>query len=144
VTPGYWNRPELNAQRRAHGWFRTNDIGRRHADGSVDFLGPKGRMIKSGAENIYLVEVEACLRQHPAVQDVAAIGVPDPDWGHSVRAVVQLRPGHSAGEADIVEHCRARIASYKKPRSVVFVSELPRAGFAVDLAKVAEMHGQPL
>ena len=129
---GYWNRPEENAVRARDGWHHTNDLGRREADGTVTFVGPKGRMIKSAAENIYPVEVERCLATHDAVADVAVIGVPDTRWVQSVKAIVVLRDGATATADELVEHCRARIASYKKPRSVEFVDVLPRQGFAVD------------
>ena len=89
-------------------------------------------MIKSAAENIYPAEVEGCLKQHEAVADAAVIGVPDPTWTQSVKAVVVLRDGAPATEDEIIAHCRDRIASYKKPRTVEFVAALPRDGFAVD------------
>lgn len=132
VMNGYWNRPELNEQRARRGWHHTNDVGRREADGTISFVGPKTRMLKSAAENIYPAEVEQCLREHPAVADAAVIGVPDPTWVQSVKAIVVLRPGTSATSADLVEHCRSRIASYKKPQAVELVDVLPRVGLAVD------------
>ncbi|MDB5393864.1 MAG: hypothetical protein JWM91_1370 [Rhodospirillales bacterium] len=141
VSPGYWNRPELNVQRQGQGWHRTTDLGRRETDGSISFVGPKGQLIKSAAENIYPAEVEACIRRHPAVKDVGVIGVPDPTWVQHVKAIVVLKPDRSATEADIIEHCRALIASYKKPRIVTFVAELPRVGFAIDYAKLNANHG---
>ncbi len=126
VMQGYWRRPEINAQRQRNGWHYTNDLGKREPDGSISFVGPKTQMIKSMAENIYPAEVEGCIRQHPAVADCGIIGVPDDKWVQSVKAIVQLKPGQTATDEDIIEHCRARIASYKKPRHVVFVSALPR------------------
>jgi long-chain acyl-CoA synthetase len=132
VMNGYWNRPELNAERARGGWHHTNDLGRREADGTISFVGPKTRMIKSAAENVYPAEVEQCLREHPAIADAAVIGVPDPTWVQNVKAVVVLHPGARVTEAELVEHCRARIASYKKPRTVEVVEALPRQGFAVD------------
>jgi acyl-CoA synthetase (AMP-forming)/AMP-acid ligase II len=141
VSPGYWNRPELTVQRQGQGWHRTTDLGRREADGSLSFIGPKGQLIKSAAENIYPTEVEACIRRHPAVKDVGVIGVPDAVWGQHVKAIVVLKPGESATEAAIVEHCRTLIASYKKPRIVVFTDALPRAGFAIDYTRLNADHG---
>jgi long-chain acyl-CoA synthetase len=126
VMCGYWNRPELNAERQRGGWHHTNDLGRREEDGSLSFVGPKTQMIKSGAENIYPAEVEGCLRRHPAVADAAIIGVPDPLFTQSVKAIVALKPGAAATPAELVEHCRAHMASYKKPRVVEFVDALPR------------------
>ena len=132
VMNGYFNRHELNAERQAGGWHHTNDLGRLEPDGSLTFVGPKTRLIKSAAENIYPTEVEGCLRAHPAVADAAVIGVPDPTWGQNVTAVVVLREGARASAEDIIAHCRQTIASYKKPKTVEFVDALPRQGFAVD------------
>jgi long-chain acyl-CoA synthetase len=84
-------------------------------------------MIISGGENIYSVQVEEAVNQHPSVLECAVIGVPDDEWGESVKAFVVLKPGTSATESDIVETARAHLASYQKPRSVEFVPELPKA-----------------
>ena len=117
VMNGYWNRPEENARRQRGGWHHTNDLGRREADGSITFIGPATRMIKSAAENIYPAEVEGCVAKHPAVAECAVIGVPDAQWTQSVKAIVVLNEGESATAEEIIEHCRAHIASYKKPRT---------------------------
>jgi acyl-CoA synthetase (AMP-forming)/AMP-acid ligase II len=132
VGNGYHNRPELNRQRLAGGWWHTNDLGRREVDGTVSFVGPKTRIVKSAAENIYPAEVEACIARHPAVKECAVIGVPDKVWTQSVKAIVVLRDGEAVTAADIIEHCRVSIASYKKPRTVDFLDALPRQGWAVD------------
>ncbi len=132
VMNGYWNRPEETARRRRGGWHHTTDLGRREADGTITFIGPATRMIKSAAENIYPAEVEGCIAKHAAVAECAVIGVPDERWTQSVKAIVVLKQGGTATAEEIVEHCRARIASYKKPRTVEFVEKLPRQGFAVD------------
>ncbi|HEX5615764.1 MAG TPA: AMP-binding protein [Acidimicrobiia bacterium] len=132
VMRGYWNRPELDRARRRGGWHLTNDLGRYESDGTFTFVGPKSRMLKSGAENIYPAEVEACLRAHPAVADCAVIGAPDATWVQHVVAIVVRRDGTSVTDAELIEHCRTRIASYKKPRRVEFVDVLPRVGSAVD------------
>ena len=89
-------------------------------------------MLKSAAENIYPVEVENCLKTHPAVADCAVIGVPDPQWVQSVKAIVVLAPGASVTGDELVAHCKDRMASYKKPKSIEFVVELPRSGFVID------------
>jgi long-chain acyl-CoA synthetase len=125
VMRGYWNRPDETVRRFRNGWHHTNDLGRREPDGSLTFIGPKARMIKSAAENIYPAEVENCIRLHPAIAACAVIGIPDPAWSQQVVAIVVLRDGASANADDIIEHCRARIASYKKPRRVEFVDALP-------------------
>jgi len=142
VMNGYWRRPELNAQRHRSGWHHTNDLGRREADGSLTFIGPKMQMIKSGVENIYPAEVEACIRRHPAVADCGIIGVPDPRWIQTIKAIVALRPGTEARPADIIEHCREHIASYKKPSSVEFRDSIPRtATGGVDYKLLDEQYG---
>jgi acyl-CoA synthetase (AMP-forming)/AMP-acid ligase II len=132
VMNGYWNRPEENDRRFRNGWHHTNDLGRREVDGSITFIGPATRLIKSAAENIYPAEVERCIAEHPGVRECAVIGTPDDTWVQSVLAVVACETGHELTADEIVEHCRARLASYKKPRRVEFVDALPRAGFAVD------------
>jgi acyl-CoA synthetase (AMP-forming)/AMP-acid ligase II len=86
----------------------------------------KKDMIISGGENIYSWEVEEALRAHPDVADVAVIAVPDEVWGESVKACVQMRPGRSASEVELIDYTRSKIASYKKPRSIDFVQSLPR------------------
>jgi acyl-CoA synthetase (AMP-forming)/AMP-acid ligase II len=142
VMRGYWNRPELNAQRQRNGWHHTNDLGRREADGSLSFVGPKTQMIKSGAENIYPAEVEGCLRRHPAVADAAIIGVPDPSYTQSVKAIVQLRGGAACTPTELIEHCRAHLASYKKPKAIEFIDALPRTKVgAVDYRALDERFG---
>jgi long-chain acyl-CoA synthetase len=141
VMTGYHDRPDVNAERQAGGWHHTNDLGRREPDGSISFVGPKTRLIKSAAENIYPAEVEGCISRHRAVAEAAVIGVPDPKWTQSVKAVVVLKSDATATAEDIIEHCRASIASYKKPRSVEFIDRLPRQGFAVDYDALDERFG---
>jgi long-chain acyl-CoA synthetase len=137
VMNSYYNRPAENAERSTDGWHHSNDLGRRETDGSVTFIGPRTTMIKSAAENIYPAEVEAALRTHPAVADVCVIGIPDGQWVQSVRAVVVLKDGETVTDIDLIEHCRSLIASYKKPKSVVFADSMPRtAAGALDRAAV--------
>jgi acyl-CoA synthetase (AMP-forming)/AMP-acid ligase II len=142
IMNGYWNRPELNAQRQRNGWHHTNDLGRREADGTLTFIGPKTQMIKSGAENIYPAEVEGALKRHPAVADAAIIGVPDPRFVQSVKAIVVSKPEAQVSAEELIEHCRAQLASYKKPRFVEFTERLPRtpAG-AVDYRALDAAYG---
>jgi acyl-CoA synthetase (AMP-forming)/AMP-acid ligase II len=95
-------------------------------------VGPKTRLIKSAAENIYPAEVEGALRSHPDVADCAVIGVPDKQWTQSVTAIVVAREGTAPTADALIAHCRERIASYKKPRHVELVDAIPRHGFVVD------------
>jgi acyl-CoA synthetase (AMP-forming)/AMP-acid ligase II len=142
VHLGYWNRPEINEQRFRFGWWHTTDLGRREPDGTISFLGTTTRMLKSGAENIFPAEVENCLEAHPAVREAAVIGVPNERWAQDVKAVVVLHEGATASADDIVRHCRERIASYKKPKTVEFVGALPRtAAFGKDYAALDDRFG---
>lgn len=141
VGAGYWNRPELNERRCRGGWWHTGDVGRREADGSLTFVGPMTRMIKSGKENIYPAEVERCLREHPDVADAAVLGVPDAEWEQAVKAVVIPAAGTELTAEEIIAHCRRRIASYKKPKLVVFAEELPLEGGRVDRDELDRLYG---
>lgn len=141
VTNGYHNRPALNAEKFRGGWWHTGDLGRRHPDGSISFVAPLTRIVKSAAENIYPAEVEGCLNQHPAVREAAIIGVPDPRWTQRVLAVVVLQPGADVAGEELIEHCRAHIASYKKPSIVEFSDELPRKGWTVDYDELDRRYG---
>ncbi|WP_329522018.1 AMP-binding protein [Spirillospora sp. NBC_01491] len=125
------------------GRHRTGDLGIRHPDGTLDFLGPIQEVIKTGMENVYPAEVEIALKRHPAVADACVFGVPDPRWGQSVRAAVELTGGAECDPADLIEHTRRHIASYKKPRSVAIAARLPRtAGGGLDRAAIREKWGQ--
>ena len=142
VMNGYLNRNDENNRRSRDGWHRTNDLGKRLEDGSIAFVGPKTTMIKSGVENIYPAEIEACLRQHPAVNDVCVIGVPDPKWEQNVKAIVVLKEAEAASDTALIEHCRERMASYKKPKLITFVTQLPRGPDGqLDRQKVDDEHG---
>ncbi len=141
VMAGYWNRSEENAYRQAGGWHHTRDLGRREPDGTISFVGPATQMVKSAAENIYAAEVEGALNSHPAVKESAIIGVPDPKWVQNVKAIVVLHDGQRATADELIDYCRARIASYKKPKTVEFTDALPRAGFAIDYRALDERYG---
>jgi long-chain acyl-CoA synthetase len=118
---GYYERPDLSARRERDAWHHTNDLAHREEDGSLTWLGSMGRLIKSGGENIYPAEVEACIKTHPAVADCEVIGFVDPEWGQTVKAVVVLTPGAIASVIDVEDHCRSRLASYKRPRVIEIV-----------------------
>lgn len=124
---GYWNRPEETAKTiDADGWLHTGDAGYMDADGYVFIHDRVKDMIISGGENVYPAEVENALCEHPAIAEVAVIGVPDAKWGEAVKAVVVLRPGASLTEAELIDWARPRIAGFKAPKSVDFASVLPR------------------
>ncbi|MEV0403609.1 AMP-binding protein [Actinoallomurus sp. NPDC050550] len=141
VFSGYWNRPELNAAKAAGGWHHTGDLGRREPDGTLTFIGPRLRMIKSANENIYPAEVERALKSHEAVADAAVIGVPDPEWGQNVKAIIVLKDDAALTPEDVVEHVRSRIASYKKPRHVEFTESIPKKGYTPDYDALDAAYG---
>lgn len=126
VMKSYWNRPEASAEALRGGWYHTGDVGYLDADGYLYIQDRLKDMIISGGENIYPAEVERALGDHPAIAESAVIGVPDPKWGESVKAVVVLRPGQQVNEADIIAFTRGKIAAYKCPKSVDFATTLPR------------------
>ena len=126
LMSGYWNRHTLSLAVTRDGWFRTGDAGFIDDEGYLFIADRLKDMIISGGENIYSREVEDALMSHPAVQEACVTGVPDPEWGESVKAWIVLRDGQQAGAAELIGHCRTLIASYKKPRFVEFTPDLPR------------------
>jgi malonyl-CoA/methylmalonyl-CoA synthetase len=127
VFTGYWNRPDATAEAfSADGWFKTGDLGWRSEDGYYTITGRARELIISGGYNIYPREVEDVLAEHPAVSEVAVLGAPDADLGEQVVAVIVPKGGQTPDAAEIIAFCRERLASYKKPRQVVFVDSLPR------------------
>ena len=125
--PGYWKLPEATASTIGDdGWLRTGDAGYLDEDGYLFIHDRVKDMIISGAENIYPAEVESAVYGHPAVAEVAVIGIPDEKWGEAVKAVVALKPGMTATPDDIIAFARGRIAAFKAPKSVDFIDALPR------------------
>ncbi|MBV8684350.1 MAG: AMP-binding protein [Caulobacteraceae bacterium] len=110
----------------ADGYFRTGDVGRLDEEGYLFITDRAKDMIVSGGVNIYPAEIEAAILTHPAVQDVAVIGVPNEEFGEEVKAFCELKPGQAAAPDDIAEHCKTALASYKRPRTIEIVAELPR------------------
>lgn len=126
VFVGYWNKPEASADALRDGWFYTGDLATCDDDGYYRIVDRKKDMIVSGGENVYASEVEQVMHRHPAVGEVAVIGVPDEKWGESVTAVVAVKPGAEVVEADLIAWTRDQIAHFKSPRAVHFVQALPR------------------
>jgi acyl-CoA synthetase (AMP-forming)/AMP-acid ligase II len=126
VMKGYWNMEEATAETIRGGWLFTGDLGYEDEDGYIFLSGRAKDFIKRGGEMISPEEVEQVLQSHPAIDEAAIIGIPDLDWGERVRAIVVAKAGVVVDEADVIEFCRQRLASYKKPESVVVTSELPR------------------
>jgi acyl-CoA synthetase (AMP-forming)/AMP-acid ligase II len=129
VMAGYWQNEDATREALRDGWLHTGDIGTFDEDGRLSIVGRLKDVIRSGSSSIIPKEVEDVIASHPAVGEVAVLGLPDTEWGEAVTAFVVLKPGMSATEHDLVEHCRAHLASYKKPRAVRFVASLPRSHY---------------
>lgn len=125
ITAGYWRQPEATAKALEHGWYRTGDVARRDDQGFFYIVDRVKDMIVSGGENIYSAEVENVLSGHPEVASVAVIGVPDPQWGEAVKAIVIKVSGSALDESALIAHARLSLAGYKVPKSVVFVDSFP-------------------
>ncbi|HEX4252388.1 MAG TPA: long-chain-fatty-acid--CoA ligase [Pseudonocardia sp.] len=127
LMAGYWNKPEATASAIGDdGWYRSGDGGHIDADGYVFITDRIKDMIISGGENIYPAEIERVLAEHPSVADLTVVGVPDEKWGEVPKAVVVAAEGHAVDEAELLAYCREHLASYKCPKSVDVVDELPR------------------
>jgi acyl-CoA synthetase (AMP-forming)/AMP-acid ligase II len=122
----YWCKPEETRETIIDGWLHTGDMGYYDENGFIYIVDRKKDMIVTGGENVYSREVENVLYRHPAIADVAVIGVPDPEWVERVHAVVVLKEAATATENEIIAFCKAHVASYKAPKSVKFMASLPK------------------
>jgi long-chain acyl-CoA synthetase len=144
VFKGYWNLAEDTAEAFRGGWQHTGDLGRFDGDGFLWYEGRKAEkeLIKPGGENVYPAEVEKAILQHPAVENTVVFGVPDPKWKEGIKAVCQLKAGQTLEPRELIEFVGTRIASFKKPQYVEFLSELPQLeDGSVDRVKVKELYG---
>lgn len=126
VMKEWWGKPEDTARTIVGGWVHTGDMGKYDEQGYIYIVDRKKDMIVSGGENIFPREVEEVLYGHPAILEAAVFGIPDPYWVEKVHAVVVLKEGARAGEEELIEHCKAQLASFKAPKSVEIVDELPK------------------
>jgi fatty-acyl-CoA synthase len=126
VTPGYWKQPEATQISFTDGWLHTGDVARVDADGFYYIVDRTKDMYVSGGENVYPVEVEDILYQLPAIAEASIIGVPDPTWGETGLAVIVVNKGGELTEAEVIGHCRERLARFKCPQKIAFVDALPR------------------
>jgi acyl-CoA synthetase (AMP-forming)/AMP-acid ligase II len=143
VMAGYWRRTDATAAALKDGWLHTGDLGRADADGFIYIVDRQNDIIKSGGMTVSPSEVESVLYTHEAVLEAAVIGVPDPEWGEAVTAVVVLREGARAAAAELIEYCRPRMAPFKKPKQILFISALPRSPMGKILRrKLRELYRQ--
>ncbi len=144
IMAGYWKDEEKTAKvMTSDGWLRTGDTGYIDDEGYIYLAGRADDLIIRGGENISPKEVEDVLYSHPKIEDAALIGIPDPEWGQECRAIVVLKQGESATEEEIIEHCKS-LSGFKRPKSVVFIDELPLNQMGKVLKKkLREQYGQP-
>jgi long-chain acyl-CoA synthetase len=126
VLKGYFRNEDGTRKAFEGGWFHTGDMARRDQEGFFYIVDRMKDMIITGGENVYSREVEEVLYTHPSVSEAAVVGLPDPRWGENVTAVIVLRPGMTATEAEIIATAKDRLAGFKKPKKVIFVDELPK------------------
>jgi len=135
VMKGYYRKPQETAEAFKNGWFHSGDMGYQDEDGFFFIVDRKKELIIRGGFNVYPREVEEVLYSHPAVQEAAVIGVPDEKMGEEVAAVVALKAGQTATEAELIAFCKERIAPYKYPRTVRFLDSLPKGATGKILKK---------
>ncbi len=141
VTPGYWKNEEETKKAIKNGWLYTGDMATIDEEGYVNIVDRKKDIIITGGENVYSTEVENVIYEHPAVLEVAVIGVPDEKWGEAVKAIVVLKEGMTATEQEIIDFVKSKIARYKAPKSVDFVKELPKTGSGkIQKSKLREIY----
>jgi len=127
VMMGYYREPEATRDTLKGGWLHTGDLGRLDSEGFLYIVDRKKDMIITGGENVFPREIEEILYAHPMILEAAVIGLPDPEWGEKIHAVVALKEGQALNEQEVIDYTREHIASFKKPRSVEFVDRLPRS-----------------
>lgn len=137
LMDGYWNRPDDTARAIRDGWYYSGDLGQIDEDGYVSIVERRTDLIVSGGANVYPSEIERVLAELPAVERSAVVGVPHDRWGQSVTAVIKVRSGWRLDSNEVLEHCRTRLAGYKKPTAVLFADEIPATvGGKVQRARV--------
>ncbi len=129
VMAGYWKNPEATAAALRDGWLHTGDVGYLDEQGYLFIMDRSKDMVITGGENVYPREIEEVLLRHPAVKEVAVIGVPDAKWGEKITACVVCSEGVAASEEELIAFCKDHLASYKKPKMVVFMSDLPKNNY---------------
>jgi acyl-CoA synthetase (AMP-forming)/AMP-acid ligase II len=123
---GYWNQPEATRDAIKDGWLYTGDMGRFDEEGYLYVVDRVKDMILSGGENVYPAEVERIIREVPGVKDVAVVGIPHDKWGEVGKAFIEKKPGGTLRKDEVIQYCRSKLASYKVPKLIEYVDELPR------------------
>jgi len=136
IMEGYYKEPEATARTLKDGWLYTGDLGKLDAEGFLYIVDRKKDMIITGGENIFPREIEEVLYVHPKILEAAIIGLPDPDWGEKVHAVIALKEGENLTGQEVIDYCKSRIAGFKKPKSVEFVDKLPRSAAGKVLKRI--------
>jgi acyl-CoA synthetase (AMP-forming)/AMP-acid ligase II len=143
IMKGYYKDEEKTREVMQDGWFKSGDLGYLDENGEIRVVDRKKECINTGGEKVFPLEVEEIINQHPKVDDVCVIGVPDEEWGHVIRAVVQLKQGEALEEQDVRDFCRGELAGYKIPRTVVFTDDLPHSPVGKMLRQtVRELYGK--
>lgn len=143
VMKEYYKNPEATKEAFKGGWFHSGDLVKRDEEGYIYVVDRKKDMIISGGENIYPKEIEEVLYTHPSILEAAVIGVPDPQWGESVKACIVLKPGEKMTAEEVIAYCQENLASYKKPKIVEFMDALPRNAAGKVLKTVLRAQSEP-
>jgi acyl-CoA synthetase (AMP-forming)/AMP-acid ligase II len=143
VMQGYWRNPAATEKTLRGGWLHTGDIGRFDSGGRLRVLDRRHDTIISGGTNIYPKEIEDVIAAHPAVHEVIAFGVPDKEWGESVAVAIVRHAGDTLSEGDVVAYCRDHLASFKKPKHVLFLEELPKSAYGKVLRRTLRDEFKP-
>jgi fatty-acyl-CoA synthase len=128
IFAGYWKQPAETAKYIVDGWFHTGDMGSIDDQGYVSIVDRKKDIIITGGENVASIEIEKVIYEHPSVLECAVIGVPDAHWGEVPAALIVLKPGTALDVAELIDHCRSKLAHFKVPKHVRFVEALPKGG----------------
>lgn len=144
VMKGYYKDEKATSEVLKDGWFHSGDLGYIDENGEIRVVDRKKECINTGGEKVYPLEVEEIIHGYDGVDDVCVIGVPDPEWGYTVRAIVQMMNGIQVKDRDIIDYCKGKLAGYKIPRSVIFVNEMPRSPVGKVLRQqIRDIYGKP-
>ena len=145
VFKGYFNQPKLTKETIVDSWLKTSDLGKLDSDGNLFLVGRKKEIIISGGNNIHPSEIEECLQENASVREAAVIGVPDKRLEEVPCAFVVAKSGYPAIPSDLMKFCRSRLSSFKMPRSIYFIKEIPKLGTSkIDRGRLKEIASQKI